>query len=434
MSDIRGVNPLHIGNRNNIGDDDGQNGQDGVGANLDLEQAQKLVNEAEDICNKWASQQVTDIVSDPALTNQFVSDVKDLKDLFGKLAVVADDPTAAAKLNDSLAEHRATITALLKEVSDPQSAAALAANMSTEESHSAIANTQNAGVASGNMASTGNFNLLNLNSSSIINSSRSVDIQASGFPHLNPSGNPFVWDPTDVFSDLPDYINSDNIMAVTLAVFMKLGLAMQGVLALQAKDLSDLGDKIAYLNKVQAAYTEISDYYANGNPAPGQPDGLADPLDADSVNKFFPNLSALLKQNGWDGTTMTGTIVAGTPPTISPAESIAAAFSRMNAQGNLAGANIDTSVLFTQSGTTGAYGTPDYFITSGTSIQMQFGSSANANSAIKAISNITSQGSSLSQKKTATIQSSQTNYNNVWAFCSSFIKDLGQSLQAIAQA
>lgn len=427
MTDIRGVQPLRIGTRDRTDDADGVNG---IGTDLDLERAQELAHDAELICERWSQKNVGDIAGDSSLTNLFVDDVKSLKDLFGKLAVVADDPTAAAKLNDTLNEYRASLTALLKEVNSPQNAQTLASTMSTNAMHSEIASTQNAGVASDNMASTSTYNTLGLNTASFASTSRSVDATASGFPHLNPSGNPFVWDPSDVFADLPDYINSDNIMAVTLAVFMKLGLAMQGVLALQTKDLSDLGDKIAYLNKVQAAYTEVSDYYANGNPGPGGT-GIHTPLTAADINAYFPNLGSLLKQNGWDGSDIAS---AGAPP--APANSMAAAFNKMNAQANIAASLIDPSVVFQEDPTSHTFGTPNYFIGSGTAnvTGLQFPDAGNANSAIKAISNITSQGSSVSQKKTAVIQSTQTNYNNVWAFCSSFIKDLSQSLQAIAQA
>lgn len=390
-----------------------------VNSSLSLEKAQKLVTKAMGICNKWAPEiasqlvpSVIEIESNTALKNEYSDDVTTLTGIMSELSVAAQDPVIEPKLNHTLDGYRAALTEFLS-VSD----------LTTD------------------------------------NGGKGLSVASPFPPPPNPNNNPLVWDPTNSFVGLPDYLNGDHIMGVSVQVLIKLGVAMQGVLALQDKGLSDLSDRVAFLNKVQAAYTEISDYYANGNPSPintfpgptqpgVQGGAIHDPIwavdliaDAPGITgiykPFLPTLGALLKQVGWWG----GDGAGGTSPNDL---TIVQAFSRMNQQAAQAALSIDSSTALFPAATSNTltfYGTPDYFNPTGTPNgtnnfdgYLHLGSAGPANSSIKSVGAVNSTGSSVSQKETARLQSTQTNYNNVWGFVSSFIKDLSQSLQTIAQA
>lgn len=395
-----------------------------VANGLSLERANALLARAEALCQMWDPAAnpyvptVAELEANAALKAQYAHDMLLLEDYLSQLTSLMDDPSVSGKLGGLFEQYKGSLNAVFAEsaVADVQadshsiiSETSLANLESTygSSSHLEMVHTQNAGV--GNSASvTGNFDFNYLNSAS------AAAMQ-------------------NIFAGMPEF-NGDNIMIYITEVFMKLGLAMQSTLALQGEDMSALADRVSYLNKVQAAYTEISDYYANGNPQPntGIPDpahdpGMHAPLIASDLDKFFPNLKELLMQNGWT-------------PTGDPAEVIpAGVFSSMNLQADYAGQQIDDkSNPFPQDATHPSYyGTSPYFTppgSSGPDGKLYFYSAGPANSSIKALSNLTSAGSSISQKKTTMLQSTQTNYNNVWGFTSSFIKELQQSLQAIAQA
>lgn len=396
-----------------------------IGNSLSLEQALLLAAKAMNICNKWSTNtankyvpSVLEIESNETVRSEYNDDVNTTTGLLTQLAVAAQDPAIEPKLNLTLDGFRSALTEFL--------------------------NTPDATTESNNL------------------SANSLSANSPFPPPLNPTHSATVWDPTNSFTDLPAYLNGDHIMGVSIQTLIKLGVAMQGVLALQDKALSDLGDKIAFLNKVQAAYTEIADYYASGNPSPipqptppgSQGNAIHDPIwTVDLVDGTFPNSKAflptlgdMLKQAGWHGGDgATGS--QGTPPNDL---SIADAFSHMNELARQKAIGIDTSLIANgaagpfpaaTSNTLTYFGTPDYFNPSGTpggtnnfDGYVHLLSAGDANSSVRTIGGVTSTGSSVSQKATATLQSTQTNYNNVWGFVSSFIKDLSQSLQTIAQS
>lgn len=396
-----------------------------VANGLSLDKAGRLLEKAASLCHTWDPTanpyipSVGELESNPTLKAQYAHDMLLLEDCLNQLAPLMNDPSVSGKLGGLFEQYKGSLNAVFTEhaLNEVQanshsviSEAALARLESTYSNTSSLEMIQMQNAGAGNTASvTGNFDFSHLNSSSVL----STD---------------------NIFAGMPDHFTGDNIMIYITEVFMKLGIAMQSTLALQGADMSALADRVSYLNKVQAAYTEITDYYANGNPpaTTGAPDpandkGIHSPLIASDLDKFFPNLKEVLMQNGWT-------------PTGDPKEQVpAAAFSQMNLQADYAGQQIDDKTNpFPQDALHPSYyGTSPYFSPTGASEpdgKLYLTTAGPANSAIKALSNLTSTGSSISQKKTTMLQSTQTNYNNVWGFTSSFIKELQQSLQAIAQA